>query len=80
MRILLILFHSVLSNANGNSVDEISERTGIKPSHVRQVISLLSDLGFVEKRGNIFHIIDAETDIHNLFENMMDALEVPSIN
>jgi transcription initiation factor IIE alpha subunit len=71
MRGLLQIMLTVVSNANGKTVKEISEATGIKPTYVELILGLLSDTGIVQEKDGRYYV-DEET--RGLCELMIEGV------
>jgi hypothetical protein len=56
VRQLLQLIRVVVANANGRSVTDISEVTGVKPEYVDIILRLISGMGVLTERDGKFYI------------------------
>jgi len=76
MRGLLQMMLMVVSNANGKTAKEISEKTGIKPMYVELTLELLSGTGILEEKNGKYYINeDARGLCELMIEGMLRGLE-----
>jgi hypothetical protein len=59
---LLQLMRIVIMNANGKTVEEISEATGIKPEYIEDVLRLAYGMRMVEEKDSKFYINEEVRD------------------
>jgi len=71
MRGLLRIMLTVVSNANGKTAKEISEKTGIKPMYVELTLGLLSDTGIVKEKDGRYYV---DEDARDLCELMIEGI------
>jgi len=74
----------VVSNANGKTAKEISEKTGIKPMYVELTLGLLSNLGLlcdsgiVEEKDGRYYVDEGARGLYELMiKGMLRGLEMP---
>jgi len=69
----------IISNSNWNTIEEISEKIGLKPEYVESVLSFLSDLGIVDEEYGRFYIHEEKKHFYETrMRDMISTLEVPT--
>jgi len=50
------IIRSVVSNVNGSTVEEISEKIGVESKYVEHILSILLDLGMLDAKCGKYYI------------------------
>jgi predicted transcriptional regulator of viral defense system len=65
MRQLLQLIRVVITNANGRTVIDVSEVTGVKPEYVDIILRLASEIGMVEEEDGRFYVSEEARNVYD---------------
>jgi transcription initiation factor IIE alpha subunit len=72
------IIQSVVSNVNGNTVEEISEKIGAKSKYVKHILSILLDLGVLDMKYGKYYIHEEMRYFYELvIDKMIWSLEMP---
>jgi len=81
VRGLLQVMLMIVSNVNEKTVEEISEKTGIKPIYVELMLGLLSNMGIVEEKNSRYYVNEDTRGLYEvMIEGMLRGLETPFLN
>jgi hypothetical protein len=66
----------IISNANGNTIEGISKRIGVKPKYIESILTLLLDLGIVDEQYGRYYIRwETRCFYETMIEKMIWTLE-----
>ena len=69
---------SVVSNINGNTVEEISEKIGVESEYVEHILSILLDLGVLDVKCGKYYIREEMRCFYEMvIDKMIWSLEMP---
>jgi len=71
VRQLLQLVRVVITNANGRSVVDVSEVTGVKPEYVDIILRLASEIGMVEEEDGRFYVSE---EARNAYDSLLTEI------
>jgi Mn-dependent DtxR family transcriptional regulator len=67
----------VISNTNGSTIEEVSEKISLKPKYVESMLTFLSDLGILEEKYGRYYIHEEKKCFYEkIIKHMIWALEV----
>jgi DNA-binding IclR family transcriptional regulator len=73
---LLGFFLITLNNADGKTLEEISEATGIEPSYARFIAKLLTDLNVLRHEDGRYYINECSRAFcESVIKNMLTCLD-----